>query len=353
VTAAEAGAAAVILDHVWVGAGIHVHTGGSAGAREPLLPWDEELPADPNAVLALLAWQTRLAPLAGRDTARLSLLDWARQGRRKRIRLLSGPGGVGKSRLAAEVAEALRKEGWTAGFISPKEPIVVPLRRAGLFLIVDDPEEDPEATQKLLREVEASELRDVPLRLVVVSRQAGDRWFNLFETAHAGRLVDAQEIGLSGLVAAEPDTLFTQSVRRLAEHYDRPLPAISSEAVRQWIALNPGLHSLPLFLSAVAVHAFLSPDAALGFGGGGVVQALANREMARLDNAGRAAGLGDRGAGRVVALAAVPGSLGASALRRLADPTLEIGLPPPDRVIDAVSLLPWWQSDRVPSPSRI
>jgi hypothetical protein len=147
VTAAEAGAPAVILDHVWVGAGIHIHTGGSAGAREPLLPWDEELPADPNAVLALLAWQTRLAPLAGRDTAKLSLLDWARQGRRKRIRLLSGPGGVGKSRLAAEVAEALRKEGWTAGFINPKEPIVVPLRRAGLFLIVDDPEEDPEATQ--------------------------------------------------------------------------------------------------------------------------------------------------------------------------------------------------------------
>jgi hypothetical protein len=152
------------------------------------------------------------------------------------------------------------------------------------------------------------------------------------------------------LVAAEPDILFTQSVRRLAEHYDRPLPAISSEAVRQWIALNPELHSLPLFLGAAAVHAFLSPDAALGFSGGGVVQALANREKARLDNAGRAAGLGDRGAGRVVALAAVPGSLDTSALRRLADPALEIGLPPPDRVIDAVSLLPWWQRNRVPSP---
>jgi tetratricopeptide (TPR) repeat protein len=350
VTAAEAGAAAIILDHVWVGAGIHIHTGGAAGAREPLLPWDEELPADPNAVLALLAWQTRLAPLAGRDTAKLSLLDWARQGRRKRIRLLSGPGGVGKSRLAAEVAEALRKGEWTAGFISPKEPIVVPLRRAGLFLIVDDPEEDPEATQKLLREVEGSELREVPLRLVVVSRQAGDRWFNLFEAAHAGRLVDAQEIGLSGLVAADPDFLFAQSLRRLADHYNRPMPTISSDAVRRWVALNPELHGLPLFLTAAAIHAFLNPDAALGLGGGSVVQALADRERARLDNGGRAAGLGARGASRVVALAAVPGSLDASMLRRLADPVLEIGLLAPDRVIDAVGSLPWWHNDRVPAP---
>jgi hypothetical protein len=52
----------------------------------------------------------------------------------------------------------------------------------------------------------------------------------------------------------------------------------------------------------------------------------------------------------VVALAALPGSLDAPALRRLADPILEIGLPPPDRLIDVVSSLQWWQGDRVLSP---
>ena len=118
-TAAEPGAPAVILDHVWVGAGIHIHTDGSAEAREPFLPW-RELPDDPEAVFALLSWRARLAPLAGRDKDKDTLLQWARQGRNARIRLLSGPGGVGKSRLAAEVAEALRAEGWTAGFVRPK-----------------------------------------------------------------------------------------------------------------------------------------------------------------------------------------------------------------------------------------
>jgi hypothetical protein len=349
VTAGEAGAAAVILDHVWVGAGIHIHTGGAAETREPFLPW-RELPDDPDAVFALLSWRARLAPLVGREKDKATLLQWARQGRNARIRLLAGPGGVGKSRLAAEVAEALRADGWTAGFIRPNDPIVVPLRRAGLFLVVDYPEEHPDEVRTLLREVASRELGDVPLRLLVLSRQGGDRWFDLVESAHAGELMDAQGMGLTGLAAAEPEHVFAEALRRLAEHYRRPVPAVSVDAVRSWVALNPGLHGLPLLLTAAAVHAFLNPDAALGFSGPSVVRALADRERARLGNAGRTAGVGDRGAGRVVALTAVPGSLDASVLRRLADPTLEIGLPPPDRVIDAVSLLPWWQSDRVPSP---
>jgi hypothetical protein len=103
-------------------------------------------------------------------------------------------------------------------------------------------------------------------------------------------------------------------------------------------------------LTAAAIHTFLSPDAALGFSGASVIQALTDREWGRLANTGRAVGLPDRrSAGRVVALASVPGSLDASALRRLAVPTLEIGLPPPDRVIDAMNIVPWWHEGRVPA----
>jgi hypothetical protein len=172
VTAAEAGAAAVILDHVWVGAGIHIHTGGPEAVREPFLPW-RDLPDDPDAVFALLSWRARLAPLTGRDKDRDILLNWARQGRCTRIRLLSGPGGVGKSRLAAEVAEMLRAEGWTAGFVRPDDPFVVPLRRAGLFLIIDYPDEHPNEVRALLREVASSEFRGVPVRLLLLSRRGG------------------------------------------------------------------------------------------------------------------------------------------------------------------------------------
>jgi hypothetical protein len=348
VTAAEAGAPAVILDHIWVGAGIHIHTGGSVEAAEPFLP-SSGLPDDPEAVFTLLSWHARLAPLAGREKDKETLLQWARQGRKARIRLLSGPGGVGKSRLAAEVAEALRAAGWTAGFIRPNDPIVVPLRRAGLFLIVDYPEEHPDEVRTLLREIASRELRDVPVRLLILSRQGGGRWFDLAESAHAGALMDAQAIGLSGL-EAEPETLFSQALCRLARHYRRPTPEISAQTVSRWIAVNPGLHGLPLFLAAAAVHAFSNPDSALGFSGVFVVQALADREQARLDNAGRAAGLGARGASRIVALATVPGAIDAALLRELADPALEIGLPAPHHVVDAVRSLYVWRGDHVAAP---
>ena len=88
-TAAEAGAAAVILDHVWVGAGIHIHTAGSAEAREPFLPW-RDLPDDPDAVFALLSWHARLAPLTGREQDKVTLLRWARQGRLKSAAVRNG-----------------------------------------------------------------------------------------------------------------------------------------------------------------------------------------------------------------------------------------------------------------------
>ena len=95
-TAAETGAATVILDHVSVGAGIQIYTGAPAEAREPFLPW-RDLLDDPDVVLPLLSWHARLAPLTGRDKDKDTMLQWARQGRNARIRLLSGPGGVGKA----------------------------------------------------------------------------------------------------------------------------------------------------------------------------------------------------------------------------------------------------------------
>jgi hypothetical protein len=95
---------------------------------------------------------------------------------------VSGPGGIGKSRLAAEVCEALRGKGWTAGFVRPNDPVVVPLRRAGLFPIVDYPEEHPDEVRTLLREFASRELGDVPLRLLLLSRQSGDRWLGVAST---------------------------------------------------------------------------------------------------------------------------------------------------------------------------
>ena len=96
-------------------------------------------------IYKLLHWESGLTTkLVGRDRQRQDLLDWAGESlpvERPRVRFLTGPGGAGKTRLAAEVARALTEIGWTAGFIALGQKFVLPARRNGLFLIVDYPEE--------------------------------------------------------------------------------------------------------------------------------------------------------------------------------------------------------------------
>src|SRR6516164_5383508 len=75
---------------------------GGALPEPPSLLWDNDLPATaPFEIFNLLRWSTRLSQqLIGRDREKQDLLDWAGSGRDLRIRLLTGPGGAGKTRLA-------------------------------------------------------------------------------------------------------------------------------------------------------------------------------------------------------------------------------------------------------------
>jgi Transposase DDE domain len=70
-------------------------------------PWVPGLPTTgPFEIFDLLSWKSRLSSsLIGREQHKQDLLDWAAGGRDLRIRLLTGPGGAGKTRLAAEVAD--------------------------------------------------------------------------------------------------------------------------------------------------------------------------------------------------------------------------------------------------------
>ncbi|NFV80365.1 hypothetical protein [Magnetospirillum aberrantis] len=59
----------------------------------------------------------RVVPLMHRDKEMKGWLEWARGANRTRSRLLTGDGGMGKTRLLIEVCEALRADGWCTGFL--------------------------------------------------------------------------------------------------------------------------------------------------------------------------------------------------------------------------------------------
>ncbi len=93
-----------------------------------LIPAVQRLPrgrllADGNIPLAALKAPLRLVPLVGRREELEGLEEWALSldGRPSRagIRILWGPGGVGKTRLAVELAKRLQAQGWEAFFLHP------------------------------------------------------------------------------------------------------------------------------------------------------------------------------------------------------------------------------------------
>jgi len=324
---------------------------GSQAPAEPVLNW-HSLPDDPEEVFTLLSWRVRLTNrLFGRDSERKTLLDWARRPGGPRLRFLTGAGGAGKSRLAAEIAQELRNEGWTAGFARLDQAAVIPIRKSGVLLLVDYPEEQRIKLVELLRDLAAIESSPAPVRVLMLSRQPVERWQREIDAANARTILDQQVVDISRLSRDDAVALYRAVSDKLVAHFKRPAASVSDHAIRQWIERDPPLHSLPLFVTAAAVHAMLEPSAALGYDGGKVVQALAQREKQRLDNAGGAAGLGESGAARLVGLAAVRGGLDATAIKRLAAPRLELGLPAPETVIDILRRLPWWNGDSIPAPT--
>jgi tetratricopeptide (TPR) repeat protein len=170
-------------------------------------------PADQRTPTTLLQAKYGLVPFTGGEAVRDELIDWAlargpyaERARRDTGRLIHGPGGLGKTRLMIEVAEALRAEGWSAGFLArpgagdePGDTAEARTRRRerrakalarlirgasdkGLLLIMDYAEgREPEiaALAAAIRGRPADDTR--PIRLVLLTRGAGDWWTRLVE----------------------------------------------------------------------------------------------------------------------------------------------------------------------------
>jgi len=319
-------------------------------SQEPVLDWCP-LPDDPSDVFALLSWRARLAPLIGHEVEKGKLITWARHSDSSaRIRFLTGPGGAGKSRLAAELAETLRSqpgEPWTAGFLRTNGRLRIPDGR--VLLVVDYPEERREFTKLLMQEL-AGEATQV--RLLLLSRQPFEWWRNEIEAAHAGHLAAHQDIGVPNLSDQDALLLYRTVIERLRSQY--PLgPGLQFDSdFQRWLARNRSLNALPLFITAAAIYAALNPNEALGYSGELVVRALISRELERLSGASREAGFPrPEGAARLAALAVVRGGFDGRMLRRFADPALELGISLPENIADDVHKLPWWMIDHWPPPS--
>lgn len=160
-----------------------------AGARADGAPRPAVTPA------ALLDPALEVVPFTGREPELSDLLAWARKGRGTGVRLVTGPGGVGKTRLAVELSRRLVVSGW-AGLTVPDGgeadavTDAVGLRARRVLIVVDRAESRPGLAQ-LLRDAAAAR---GTVRVLLLARTAGEWWERLETDELAVRrlLADAQ-----------------------------------------------------------------------------------------------------------------------------------------------------------------
>jgi tetratricopeptide (TPR) repeat protein len=287
-----------------------------------------------------LRWDYGLVEtLFGRDDDLRAISDWAKSGTNTAtVRLVTGDGGVGKTRLAAAAAAALRDEGWTAGFLPRSEQMLFDVGDRGLFLILDYPEEQMERTRALFAKLAEMRSAPYPIRLLLLSRRPFAAWEREADVLE-GRF-GRQAIAAPGSLSVEDSlALIGEAVERFARTAGLQEPSLSDAA--EWLARSP-VHTLPLFATAAALHAVLAPQEAFGLGHGALIRDLARRERRRVHRVSQALGLGEEGLERLLALGVLADGLSETDIKALSEAGA-VDAATSD-VVGALSGSPWWSN---------
>ncbi|MFC4034336.1 tetratricopeptide repeat protein [Streptomyces polygonati] len=198
----------------------------------------QELPADPLPSMLLRA-EYGVVEFVRDDDQLPTLVRWLESADRFGVRLLTGPGGQGKTRIAGRLIEEAAAGGWAAGFVPEEVPARVLARvhrlSAPLLLVVDYAEGRTAQLAALAAELAARSTgpEQGPVRMLLLARSAGVWQQFLRRSANdrvATAFMDMAEQPLPSVVPA-PD-------RRRAE-YDRALAAFAARLGRPAAQASP------------------------------------------------------------------------------------------------------------------
>jgi len=180
----------------------------------PIRQWDESL-----APTALLRAEYRIVPFHGRENESREILAWCSSKPPVAIRVYTGPGGAGKSRLFAELCLKLQDKQWNVGFTIPNNDITLEKCRtlfrhkAPRFIVIDYIERDWK-TYIPLFEALIDHQTPLQVRIVMLARTKGEWWDSLL--SHGGSARDL----LNGIHSQEiPLTALPSNKSTLAQSY--------------------------------------------------------------------------------------------------------------------------------------
>jgi hypothetical protein len=195
---------------------------------------------------ALLRAEFEIVPFYGRADALEDLRAWAGADRQVGVRVYTGAGGMGKTRLMTEFCRRLDDEGWRAGFLEratgdPEWPVALgSLYECDRLLLVIDYAEtrQPDIVASVERAVAGRASGRV--RIVLLARARGDWWQHL--TALDGRVGEILNGPATSVVSLRPVAPDARERHRLFE-----------QAATAFQRVVPGAHS-PVQPSLEARH---------------------------------------------------------------------------------------------------
>ena len=201
--------------------------------------WQDTVERRPHRSWArLLDPRFGVVSFVGRQRELAALLAWCQDGGTGRLRLVTGPGGVGKTRLAIELAQRLSESGWSCERVADGREVeaISALRtfsRQRALLIVDYAEARV-GLERMLSALADDQHADV--KVLLLARSAGEWWtrlgitepavWDLVQSATSGQLTLVPEIA-AGMpdsdVIAQAVSCFARELgvaERIVEIYD-------------------------------------------------------------------------------------------------------------------------------------
>jgi hypothetical protein len=189
----------------------------------------ERMPDDWSPSMLLRA-EYEIVPFSGRAAELAEIDRWCAHPAPAAVRLLTGPGGQGKTRLARQVCQAYRARGWAAGFVGDRAAGEV-LARVGeidapTLAVFDYAEARTDQLTALAEAATSAGGRRRPVRLLLLARAPGE-WQQLM-AEHRSDAVSAlframTEERLAPLVTgpAERDAEYERALAAFGRHLRR------------------------------------------------------------------------------------------------------------------------------------
>lgn len=309
------------------------------------IPWRDL--AENSSLDSLLYWQSELTELIGREAEMQRLRDWANAPDSLSVMVLTGEGGVGKSRLSFDFARQLQAQSWQAGqWSDPENPTAFRCGEKGTLLIVDDVEERHHTIDRLLATLKCMPEPEHRLRILFLTRIQA---YSQIIAERMGILAD-DSIELSPFTCAENSGwhLFTVAWQRMRATKKLPEQSLPLEKpdYLDWQDKHR-LHQFPLFILAYALNLIDDPGT-IALNGPDLIRRLVSREEDRLRHESHAHGLHPEALVLPKALAAITGGLTARQLAALSrSPAFDGILPSYETLCACADTVPHYGDEKI------